>query len=149
MSPQCLPPWRLSWMSEWNEFSSFESPCLHIASHQVSAQSDLTFGRRCRGQLEYWNGTHLAILITSMPPTKFRLNPTYCSGADMIWRFSRWPLWQPSWIWEQNNFSHSESLCCSNAYHQVSAQSDLQFRRRCRLKNFKMVAILDIGMEWF
>ena len=36
--------------------------------------------------------------------------------------------------------------------HQVLAQSDLGFRRRCLLKNFKMDAlasILDIGTEQF
>ena len=45
-------------------------------------------------------------------------------------------------------FSNSESPCHSDASHQVSAQSDLPFGRRCGLKNFKM-AILDIGTEQF
>ena len=60
--------------------------------------------------------------------------------------------WRPSWISEQNDFSNFESLCHFNASHQVSAQSNLGFGRRCRLKNFKMVAmaaLLDIGMERF
>ena len=51
-----------------------------------------------------------------------------------------------------NDFSNSESLSQSDVSHQVSAQSDYWFRRRCLLKNFKMptvVAILDIGMEQF
>ena len=30
-----------------------------------------------------------------MPRTKFGLNLTYHSGADMAWRFSRWPPWRP------------------------------------------------------
>ena len=51
-------------------------------------------------------------------------------------------------ILEQNNFSSFESLYHCDASHQVSAQSDVRFRR-CRLKNFKMVAILDIGTEQF
>ena len=70
----------------------------------------------------------------------------------MVSRFSRWPPWGPSWIAERNDFSDSESLCHSDASHQVSVQSDLQFGRRCRLKNFKMAtmaAILDIGTERF
>ena len=49
-----------------------------------------------------------------------------------------------------DDFSNSQSLYCSGASHQVSAQSDLQFGRRYRLKIFKMadmVAILDIGTE--
>ena len=47
------------------------------------------------------------------------------------------------------NRTISESLCCSNASHQVSAQSYLLFGK-CHLKIFKMatmVAILDIGMN--
>ena len=52
----------------------------------------------------------------------------------------------PSWISEWNDFSNSESLCHCVASHQVLAQSDLRFGRRCRLKNFNM-AILDIGTE--
>ena len=33
------------------------------------------------------------------------------------------------------------TLCVTYATHQVSAQSDLEFGRRCRLKNFKMAAM--------
>ena len=54
-----------------------------------------------------------------------------------------------SWIEEQHDCSNFESLCRSDVSHQVSAQSDLQFGRRCRLKNFKMAAILDVGSERF
>ena len=46
---------------------------------------------------------HLAILnlhVTPMPPIKFWLNLTYCLGADVIYRFSRWLPWRPSWISE-------------------------------------------------
>ena len=106
------------------------------------------------GNLGSWNGTNLAILnfhVTPMPATKLGLNSTDRLGADMIWRFSRWSQWQPSWILEQNKFSSSESLCCSDASHQVSAQSNLRFGRRCRLKIFKMAdmaATLDIGTDW-
>ena len=55
-------------------------------------------------------------------------------------------------IWERNDFGNFESLCHCDASHQVSAQSDLGFGMRSRLKNFKMatmVAILDIGTERF
>ena len=45
------------------------------------------------------------------------------------------------------------NLCVSDAFHQVLAQPNLQFGRKCRLKNFKMAtamaAILDIGTEQF
>ena len=44
-------------------------------------------------------------------------------------------------------FSNSESSFNPDAFHQVSAQPDLLFGRRCDLKNFKMASILDIGTE--
>ena len=63
------------------------------ASHKVSAQSDLWFGRSCHlkkfqdGRPGYLNETILAILnlyVTVMPPIKFRLNPTYGLGGDVV-----------------------------------------------------------------
>ena len=90
--------------------------------------------------LGYWNGTNLAILnlyVTPMPPTMFGLNLTNLSGANMVWRFSSWPPWQPSWILEQKDFSNSNSPCGPNASH----QSDLGFRSRCAFKIFKMATI--------
>ena len=60
--------------------------------------------------------------------------------------------WQPFWISKRNDFSNSESLCRSDASHQLSAQSDLWFGRRSHLNYFKtaaVVAILDIGIELF
>ena len=151
------PPWQPSLISEWNDFSNFESLCHCDGSHQVLAQSDLQFGRRCH--LKNFKmavldiGMILAILnlcVTVMPPIKFLLNPTYVLGGDVLWTISRWLPWWPSWISEQNDFSNFESLCHCDTSHQVSAQSDLWFGRRCRLNNFKMAAlaaILDIGME--
>ena len=68
----------------------------------------------------------------------------------MVSRFTRWLPGLPPWIAKRNDFSNSESLCHSDACHQVSAPSDLRFARRRCLKNFKMtamVAILDIGTE--
>ena len=104
------------------------------------------------GNLGYWNGMILAMFnlyVTPMPLINFRLNLTYGLGGDVVWRISRW---LPSWILEQSDFSNSESLCHCDASHQVLAQSDLLFGRRCRLKNFKMAtmaAILDRGTEQF
>ena len=80
----------------------YVTPC----SHQVLAQSALWFGR-CRlknfkwlhgGHLENPNGTNLAVLnlhVSKMPPTKFQINLTFHSGADVV---SRWPPWWPFWI---------------------------------------------------
>ena len=41
----------------------------------------------CGSDLGYWNGKALEILnphVSPVPPTKFWLNPTYPSGADVI-----------------------------------------------------------------
>ena len=87
----------------------------------------------------YWKILSILHLhVSQMPPTKFQLNPII------------WEIWWPSWILERNNFPYSESLFHSDAFHQVLAQSNLQFGR-CGFKNLKMatMAILDIWMEWF
>ena len=76
-----------------------------------------------------WNNLSiLNLYVAPMLPIKFRLNPTYCLGKDVVWRISRWTS-------ERNNFSNSESLCRSDASHQVLAQSDLRFEGRFCLKN--------------
>ena len=66
------------------------------ASHQVSAQSKLRFGRTCRLKnsnmaamaaiFGYQNGTILVILnpyVAPMPPIKFRLNLTFGLDRDV------------------------------------------------------------------
>ena len=96
------------------------------------------------GHLGYQNRKILSILnlcVTVMPPIKFWLNLTYSLVGDVVWRISKWPPWWPSWISEWKDFSNSESLCHCDASHQVSAQPDLRFGRRCRLKNFKMATM--------
>ena len=108
---KCLPQsFSLMWLTVWEQmFQDFQA-----GNHG--------------GHLVYWNRTNLAILnlhITPMPPTKFGLDPTYGSGAGVVWRFSRWPSLRPAWLSVQNYFSNSESLCSSDAYHQVSAQSHM------------------------
>ena len=42
--------WPPSWISKRNKFSNSESPCRFDTSYQVSAQSDLPFGRRCHNK---------------------------------------------------------------------------------------------------
>ena len=94
--------------------------------------------------LGYYNRTILAILNSFVPlmsSKRFQLNLTCCLGGDVVWRFSRWPSWRPSWISEGNDVSNTDSLCHSDVSHQVSTQSDLCFGRKCLLKNFKMVAM--------
>ena len=125
-------PWQPSWISEPNDFCNSEPLCCSNASHQVSAQSDLWFGRRCgfkikmAAHLGYPDRTILAILnlyVALMPSIKFRLNMTYGLGGDVVRRILRWPHWRPSWILERNDFS-TESLCHSDTSHQVSTQSE-------------------------
>ena len=64
-------------------------------------------------------------------PHKFWLNLTFEEFQDG---------WPPSWISEWKDFSNFEFLWHCDAFHHVSAQSDLGFRRRCCLKNFKTAA---------
>ena len=150
------PPWRPSWTLERNEFSISKSPCHPNAFHQVWANpsgaewfEDFQAGHH-GGALGYWNETILAILnlyTALMPPIKFQFNPTYGLnrlGGDVVLRFSRWPIWLPSWILEQNDFSNSNSPCGLNTSHQVWALSDLGFRSRCSFKIFKMAAMAAI-----
>ena len=46
---------------------------------------------------------------------------------------------------ERNDFSNSESPFCPYTSHQVSAQSDFPLERRCRLNNFKIAAMGQLG----
>ena len=71
MSPQCLP-------------SSFS--LIRLTVPQQMLFQDFQAGHH-GGNLGYWNETNLAILnfhVILMPPTKFGLNQTYHSGADMV-----------------------------------------------------------------
>ena len=81
-------PWWPSWISEQNHFSNSKSPCCPVAFHQVSAPSNWLI---VRGQIttDYFQDGH----------------------GDLVWRFSRWLTWQPSWISELNDFSNSKSPC--------------------------------------
>ena len=78
-----------------------------------------------------------------MPPIKFRLNLTYGLGEMSFEEFQDGHHDSHLGYWNRTIFSNSESLCHCDASYQVLAQSDLQFGRRCRLKNLE--AIMDIG----
>ena len=80
--------------------------------------------------LWHWKRRILAVLNfhnTPVPPIMFKVNQTYPSVADVIWRFSRWLPWWPSWILERNHFCNFKSPCCPDALHQVSLPSHLLF----------------------
>ena len=87
-----------------------------------------------------------------MPTVKLQINPTYSFGGYVVWKYSKWLTWQPSWISEWNDYSNSKFPCGSNASRQVWVQSDLGFGSRCCFKIFKMPAqatILDSRTEKF
>ena len=147
------------WYQSQLILSILKSPC-HLASHQDSAQSNLLFGSRCHLKIfkmatrvaydirtENFKQFWISMSLQCWTPTKFGLNPTYCSGADVVWRFSRWPMVatldsRTEWF-QQFLMSMSPSSPIK-----FQLKSDLPFQRRCRLKNFKMAAI-NMGTEWF
>ena len=129
MSPRCLPSsFGSIWLTVWEEMWSDE---FH------------------GGHLGYWNRMILAILNfhnTPMPPIKFKLNHLpFGSRCDLkIFKMAKMAAMGVSWISERNHFSNSKSQCCPDAFHQVSALSDLWFRSRQQLKTFKTVAMRAI-----
>ena len=78
---------------------------------------------------------HVSLLLLC----KFQLNLP-CGLRDVQDRFSRWCLWQSSWISDQHKFG---SGSCPLATEQVSAQTDQRYRKRCLKLIFKMVDILN------
>ena len=129
-------PWQPSWISERNDFSNFESLCHCNASHQVSAQSDLGFRRRCRlknfKKAAGWPSWILERNDFSNFESLCHCNASHqvTAQSDLGFRrrcrlknFKKAAGW-PSWILERNDFSNFESLCHCDASHQVSAQSD-------------------------
>ena len=52
-------------------------------------------------------------------------------------RFSRWPPWRPSWIFNRNDFSHFWSISHPDASYQVSSQLAFGFSRRSEKKDFQ------------
>ena len=81
------------------------------------------------------------LYVAPMPPIKFWVMWTYGLGGDVMCKITKWQPWWPSWILERKFFGNSESLCHSDVSHQVSAQSNLLFWRRCCLKNFKIATM--------
>ena len=78
-----------------------------------------------RGHLGFTIETILAIFhlqVSPMLPTKFQVNWPFCSEEEARNRFSRWGLWQPSWIPHQNDFSYFSSTSHPDASYQVSSK---------------------------
>ena len=126
------PLWRPSWILKQillailNLYCALMPPICSIKLSAVAAILDI------RTEI-------LAVLnlhVSPMPPTKFQLNPTYHSEADVVSIFSRLPPWRPSWILERNNCSNSKSPRRPNASHQVWAQSD-RVHEQMQFKDFQ------------
>ena len=61
------------------------------------------------GQLGFPIAMTLAIFdlqVTPMLPSKFGVNWPFGSGEETKNRFSRWPPWWPSWIFDRHDFSY-------------------------------------------
>ena len=61
------------------------------------------------GHLGFLIGTILAIFdlqVILMLPIKFGVSWPFGSGEEAKTRFSRWPLWRPSWISDRHDFSY-------------------------------------------
>ena len=151
-------PWRQSWTLEWNQFSYSKSLCYPNASHQ----SNLPFGSRCGFKI-FKMAAQAAILDSQTERFKqfwismsLRCLPSSFGSIQLkVWEMS-FEEFQDSHHGGHLGYRNWTILAilnlCSDASHQVFAQSDLRFGRGCRLKNFKMAAIaaiLDIGTEWF
>ena len=67
--------------------------------------------------------------VTPMLPTKFRVNWHLGLGEEAKNRFSRWPPWRPSWIYDLHDFSHFLSASHPDASKQVWSQLAFRFRR--------------------
>ena len=120
-----LLPWPSSWLLELDDSATLNlhfTPMLPIKFRLNLMLEKFRDSRRGPSWISEWNVTILAILnfcVTVMPPIKFQLNRSWGLGGDGVWRISRWPTWQPSWISEWNDFSNFESLRHCDASHQV------------------------------
>ena len=119
------------WFNNSEFYVTLMPPIKFLLNLTYCLRGDLVWWISRCSHLGHWNRMILAILNfhnIPMSPIMFKLNQTYLSGADVIWSISRWLPWWPAWISEQSYFSNSKSPCCPNAFHQVSAPSDLLFR---------------------
>ena len=136
-------------------FNNYESLCHNDDSHRFSSiglmvleeMSFKEFQDGCPGgNLGCRDRTILAILnlcVTGMPLTKFWLNPSY------VWEEMSFEEFQDGRYGGHLGYRNGTilailNLCVTVMPPIVSAQSDLRFGRRYRLKNFKMGASLAI-----
>ena len=97
-------------------FFIYKSPRCFLASLEsigLSVQEKkrkIDFQDGCHGgYLGFPMGMILAIFdlqVTLMLSSKFGVNWPFCSGEEAKNRFSRWPPWWPSWIYDRHDFSY-------------------------------------------
>ena len=78
-----------------------------------------------------------------MLSTKFQVSWPFDSGEEAKNRFSRWPPWLPSWIFDRNDFSHFLSTSHLKASNQVLSPLAQRCRRSRLLKQ-----LLTLQDEW-
>ena len=111
MWPQCLPPnlgsiWLRVLEQIW--FQDFRDAAF--------LDSQIEWFKQCWISMKLWC---FSSSFGSIQPVRL---------GDVIWRISRWPLWRPSWISDQNNFSNSESLHHSDIWLMVWEMSFEEFQ---------------------
>ena len=142
----------LIYKSPWYFLPSLES--IGLSAQEMKWKIDFQDGGH-GSHLGFPIGTILAIFdlqVTLMLPTKFGVNWLSCLGVEAKNRFSRWPPWRSSWIYDPHDFSYFGSTSHPNASYQVSSQLAFLCRRRSEKKIFKMAAIpaiLDFQSERF
>ena len=136
-----------SMMCKWSGFCYFGISMLPEACHQVSAQENIWFDvgwRIPRWLFSAWQSLmydwddfcYCWVAIMSKAFLKFLLKRIYGLEGDGGWRIPRWlsSTW-PSLMSEWGDFSYFWVSILQEAFHQVSAQADIWFVKRCWLKN--------------
>ena len=136
------PLWRPSWISDQQDFSYFYSaspwyflPSLYstgLSAQEMKWKIDFPDGGH-GSHIGFPIGTILAIFdlqVSPMLPTKFWVNWHLGLLEEANNRFSRWPPWRPSWIYDWHNFSYFWFTSHPNASYQVLSQLTFLCRRR-------------------
>ena len=136
-----------SWILEWNDFSRSEFPCRSNASHHVSAQTDLQFGRILFAEFQdgryeqnnFSNSESLCHLPSGFSSIWLKVREN-----DVLWTISRW---RPCWISEQKILKIL-NLHVTPMPPTKFGLNLTEFGSRCGLKTFKMAAVADILEIW-
>ena len=124
-----IPRWlfsdRQSLICKWYDFSYFQTSMLHKTFHQVFAQEDIWFGRRCwlknskmtvvLGNLWYANGMicYFWGSCCLKPSIKFLLKRIYGLEEDVGWRIQKWLFSaRQSLICKWDDYSYFWGSCC-------------------------------------